>query len=61
MRVAYFVIGIPNWVAGLSNCVAFAILVSLRVHADEQMMSEAFGDEYAAFAARTKRLVPGVW
>jgi protein-S-isoprenylcysteine O-methyltransferase Ste14 len=52
---------IPNWVAGPSNCVAFAILFSLRVHAEEQMMSEAFGDEYAAYAARTKRLVPGVW
>jgi len=52
---------IPNWVAGPSNVVAFAILVSLRVHAEEQMMREAFGDEYAAYAARTKRLVPGVW
>ncbi len=52
---------IPNWIAGPSNLVAFAILFSLRVHAEEQMMSEAFGDEYAAYAARTKRLVPGVW
>jgi protein-S-isoprenylcysteine O-methyltransferase Ste14 len=52
---------IPNWVAGPSNGVAFAILFWLRVHAEEQMMSEAFGDEYAAYAARTKRLVPGVW
>ena len=52
---------IPNWVVGPSNGVAFAILLSLRVHAEEQMMSEAFGDEYAAYAARTKRLVPGVW
>jgi protein-S-isoprenylcysteine O-methyltransferase Ste14 len=52
---------IPNWVAGPSNCVAFVILFSLRVHAEEQMMSEAFGEEYAAYAARTKRLVPGVW
>jgi protein-S-isoprenylcysteine O-methyltransferase Ste14 len=52
---------IPNWIAGPSNGVAFAILFALRVHAEEQMMSEAFGDEYAAYAARTKRLVPGVW
>ena len=52
---------IPNWVAGPSNLVAFAILFSLRVHAEEQMMSAAFGDEYAAYAARSKRLVPGVW
>ena len=52
---------IPNWVAGPSNIIAFAILFALRVHAEEQMMSDAFGDEYAAYAARTKRLVPGVW
>jgi protein-S-isoprenylcysteine O-methyltransferase Ste14 len=52
---------IPNWVAGPSNLIAFAILFALRVHAEEQMMSDAFGDEYAAYAARTKRLVPGVW
>ena len=52
---------IPNWVAGPSNLVALAILFTLRVHAEEQMMSDTFGDEYATYAARTKRLVPGVW
>jgi protein-S-isoprenylcysteine O-methyltransferase Ste14 len=25
------------------------------------MMVEEFGDEYAAYSARTKRLIPGVW
>ena len=52
---------IPNWVAGPANLVAFAILLSLRVHPEEQMISEAFGEAYAEHAARTKRLVPGVW
>jgi protein-S-isoprenylcysteine O-methyltransferase Ste14 len=52
---------IPNWVAGPANLVAFAILFALRVHAEEQMMSDTFGDEYATYAVRTKRLVPGVW
>ena len=52
---------IPNWVAGASNLVAFTIVFALRVHAEERMMSDAFGDEYAAYAARTKRLVPGIW
>ena len=52
---------IPNWVAGPSTGVAFAILISLRIHAEEKMMSETFGDEYAEYEARTKRLVPGVW
>jgi protein-S-isoprenylcysteine O-methyltransferase Ste14 len=52
---------IPNWVAGLSNLIAFTVLFALRVGAEERMMAEQFGDEYAAYSARTKRLVPGVW
>ena len=52
---------IPNWVAGPSNLIAFAILCALRIRAEERMMVEEFGDEYAAYSARTKRLIPGVW
>src|SRR5437762_3984870 len=52
---------IPNWVAGPSNLVAFVVLFGLRVRAEERMMLEQFGDEYTAYMARTKRLVPGVW
>lgn len=52
---------IPNWVAGPSNLIAFAILYALRIRAEERMMVEEFGDEYAAYSARTKRLIPGVW
>src|SRR5213594_3382197 len=52
---------IPNWVAGPSNVVAFAVLFALRVRPEERMMLEQFGDEYAAYMARTKRLVPRVW
>ena len=52
---------IPNWVAGPANLIAFAILFAFRVRAEERMMLEGFGDQYAAYAARTKRLIPGVW
>jgi protein-S-isoprenylcysteine O-methyltransferase Ste14 len=52
---------IPNWVAGLSNVVAFGVLLALRVGAEEKMMAQQFGAEYAAYSARTKRLVPGIW
>jgi protein-S-isoprenylcysteine O-methyltransferase Ste14 len=52
---------IPNWVAGPSNLIAFAILFACRVGGEERMMVERFGDEYAAYIARTKRLIPGVW
>ena len=52
---------IPNWVAGLSNLVAFAILFALRVGAEERMMAQQFGNEYAAYTARTKRIIPHLW
>ena len=52
---------IPNWVAGPSNLIAFAVLFAFRVRAEEKMMDDEFGDEYAAYTARTKRLIPGVW
>ena len=52
---------IPNWVAGPANLIAMAILLALRLRAEERMMLEGFGDEYAAYSARTKRLIPGVW
>jgi hypothetical protein len=35
----------PNWVAGPSNLIAFAILCALRVRAEERMMVEEFGDD----------------
>ena len=52
---------IPNWVAGFSNVIALAVLLALRLGPEERMMTEQFGDEYSAYSARTKRLVPGIW
>jgi hypothetical protein len=34
--------------------VAFGILFALRIDAEERMMLEAVGDEYAAYMAKTK-------
>jgi protein-S-isoprenylcysteine O-methyltransferase Ste14 len=36
-------------------------LFAFRIRAEEQMMVEAFGEEYLAYMARTKRLIPGIW
>jgi len=52
---------VPNWVVGPSYFVTFGTLFVLRIGAEERMMLEAFGDEYAAYQARTKILVPGIW
>ena len=35
---------IPNWVAGPSSLIAFAVLFALRVRAEEKMMVQQFGD-----------------
>ena len=52
---------VPNWLAGPSYIVAMAVLFPVRVGAEERMMLEQFGDEYAAYITKTKRLVPRVW
>jgi protein-S-isoprenylcysteine O-methyltransferase Ste14 len=52
---------LPNWIAGPAGLVGFGTLFAFRVRHEEQMMLDAFGDEYAAYAARTKRIIPGVF
>jgi protein-S-isoprenylcysteine O-methyltransferase Ste14 len=52
---------LPNWIAGLSGLVGFGVLYFARVGNEERMMLDAFGDEYRAYAARTKRIIPGIY
>lgn len=52
---------LPNWVAGLSGFIGFGILFFTRVGREERMMLDAFGDAYRAYAARTKRVIPGIY
>jgi protein-S-isoprenylcysteine O-methyltransferase Ste14 len=52
---------LPNWVAGPSYLITFVTLFAFRVRAEEKMMLEHFGKEYAAYIPRTKRLIPGIW
>ncbi|HEX2473978.1 MAG TPA: protein-S-isoprenylcysteine O-methyltransferase [Lacipirellulaceae bacterium] len=52
---------IPNWFVGPSYGAAMILLFALRVGAEEQMMLEEFGNDYAAYCAATKRLLPGIW
>jgi protein-S-isoprenylcysteine O-methyltransferase Ste14 len=54
-------LALPNWIAGPSYLVSFGILFALRLRAEERMMLETFGDEYVAYMARTKRLIPRLW
>ena len=58
--VAQFLL-LPNWVAGVSGLVGFGILYSFRIGREEQLMLEAFGEQYRAYMARTARIVPWIY
>jgi protein-S-isoprenylcysteine O-methyltransferase Ste14 len=52
---------LPNWIAGPAGLAGFGILFGLRVGREELMMEATFGDAYRAYAARTWRVVPGLF
>jgi protein-S-isoprenylcysteine O-methyltransferase Ste14 len=52
---------LANWVAGPSCLVVFTLMFASRLHAEERMMFEMFGQQYEDYAARTKRLIPGLF
>jgi protein-S-isoprenylcysteine O-methyltransferase Ste14 len=52
---------LPNWIAGLSGLFGFGFLFFSRIGPEERMMEDAFGDQYRAYKARTKRVIPFVY
>lgn len=65
MYTSFFLLGVaqllllPNWLAGLSGIAGAGVFV-FRVRREERMMLESFGEEYRAYMARTKRIVPWI-
>ena len=52
---------VPNGIAGPACLAGNAMLFALRFRREEQMLRDRFGAAYDAYAARTSRLIPGVW
>jgi protein-S-isoprenylcysteine O-methyltransferase Ste14 len=51
---------LPNWLAGPSGLIGTTLLIVFRVGREEHMMLQTIGDEYRAYIATTKRLIPWV-
>jgi len=67
MYAAFFLWGLaqalllPNWIAGPAGIAGFGTLFCFRLRREEQMMEATFGDAYRAYAARTWRVLPGIF
>jgi len=55
-----FGLGLGSWAS--VGCMLFfpALAIAYRIRVEERALLEAFGEEYAAYARRVRRLVPGV-
>jgi protein-S-isoprenylcysteine O-methyltransferase Ste14 len=52
---------LQNWVVAIGGVVGWGILFFDRIGQEEAMMRKTFGEQYDAFARRTKRLVPWIY
>jgi protein-S-isoprenylcysteine O-methyltransferase Ste14 len=52
---------LQNWIVAVGGFIGWGILFFGRIGQEEAMMRETFGEQYDAFARRTKRLVPWVY
>jgi protein-S-isoprenylcysteine O-methyltransferase len=50
-----------NWLAALVVAVIMAVAYGWRIRAEEHMLTARFGDDYTTYAARTARLIPGIF
>jgi protein-S-isoprenylcysteine O-methyltransferase Ste14 len=61
--VAFLGVGIvlDNWLSVLTLVLIPLLAILVRIHVEEGALSNALGREYATYASRTRRLVPGLW
>lgn len=52
---------LPNFVAGFAGIAGFGTLFFARAGREERLMIETFGDDYRAYMARTKRVIPWIY
>ena len=50
-----------NWLVAIVTAAVLIGVYAYRIHAEERMLDEHFGDAYRAYKTHTWRLVPFVW
>jgi protein-S-isoprenylcysteine O-methyltransferase Ste14 len=62
-----FIVSTLGWGLAFNSLVGVLLAALLippllaRIHAEERLLQSQFGDEYAAYRARTSRLIPGIY
>jgi protein-S-isoprenylcysteine O-methyltransferase Ste14 len=54
-------IALDNWLAAAAIVLIPLAAVLIRIKVEETRLTAALGPEYGQYAARTQRLIPGVW
>ncbi len=49
-----------NWVLAFIPVTCYAVMISIRMPKEEQILTELFGQEYTAYMQRTGRLLPRI-
>ena len=62
MLLVFLAIGIHSryWLSLGFAVIPTTLALLYRINVEEKALNEAFGDEYAAYSKRTKRLIPGL-
>jgi len=50
-----------NWLVAAMTALVLLLVYAYRIHAEERMLVDHFGDAYREYTTRTWRLVPFVW
>ncbi|MEO7149951.1 MAG: isoprenylcysteine carboxylmethyltransferase family protein [Rhodanobacteraceae bacterium] len=56
-----FGLALGNWLSLLVIMLLALVVYLYRIHEEEMALHTAFGDRYANYCRRTKRLIPGVY
>jgi protein-S-isoprenylcysteine O-methyltransferase Ste14 len=61
--LSFFGLGLAfvNWLSLAILIIGPGLAIAYRIYVEEQALTDALGDDYRAYAARHKRLIPGLY